>query len=111
MPVYDYQCSSCGNTFEATQRMSDPPLTTCACGSEGTVTRLLSAGSGLIFKGSGFYITDYKNGKNGSTSSTTPNSTPSSSEGTAKSGTASKAEAPATSTTSSCAGGGCGRHD
>jgi putative FmdB family regulatory protein len=60
MPRYDYQCSSCGVHFEAVHKMSDPPLTVCPCGKEGQVTRLMSAGSGLIFKGSGFYITDYK---------------------------------------------------
>lgn len=61
MPTYEYQCTSCGKTFEAVQRMSDPALTSCSCGSEGTVHRLMHGGTGLIFKGSGFYITDYKN--------------------------------------------------
>jgi putative FmdB family regulatory protein len=69
MPRYEYSCSACGKTFEVNQRMSDPPLTDCACGGKGTVKRLMSAGSGLIFKGSGFYITDYKNGGSGSASS------------------------------------------
>ncbi len=69
MPRYEYSCSACGKTFEVNQRMSDPPLTECACGGKGTVKRLMSAGSGLIFKGSGFYITDYKNGGSGSASS------------------------------------------
>jgi len=63
MPTYEYQCSKCGETFEAFQRVSDPPLTDCPkCGAKGTVSRLVSAGAGLIFKGSGFYITDYKRG-------------------------------------------------
>ncbi len=62
MPVYEYQCSACGKAFEVNQRMTDPPIRVCSCGEEGKVTRLVSAGSGLIFKGSGFYITDYKNG-------------------------------------------------
>lgn len=65
MPTYDYECTACGKTFEVTQRMSDPTLTNCLCEDQGTVKRLLNAGSGLIFKGSGFYITDYKSG-NGS---------------------------------------------
>lgn len=60
MPTYEYHCTSCGNNFEAVQRMSDPALTSCSCGEEGTVHRLLNGGTGLIFKGSGFYITDYK---------------------------------------------------
>ncbi len=65
MPVYVYHCDACGQEFEATQRMSDPPLTECECGEKGQVRRLLSTGAGVIFKGSGFYQTDYK-GKNAS---------------------------------------------
>ncbi|HJN68327.1 MAG: zinc ribbon domain-containing protein [Candidatus Marinimicrobia bacterium] len=62
MPTYDYLCISCTHQFEHFQSMSDDPLTECPiCGSK--VRRLVSGGSGLIFKGSGFYITDYKNGK------------------------------------------------
>jgi putative FmdB family regulatory protein len=61
MPHYDYKCDDCGKTFEAFQNMSDAPLTSCIlCG--GThVTKLFSPGGGVIFKGSGFYQTDYKN--------------------------------------------------
>jgi putative FmdB family regulatory protein len=59
MPSYDYECTSCSHTFEAFQSMSDAPLTTCpTCG--GPVRRLISGGSGIIFKGSGFYVTDNK---------------------------------------------------
>ncbi len=61
MPTYEYECSKCGEMFEAFQRISDAPLKTCQlCGAKGTVSRLISPGAGLIFKGSGFYITDYK---------------------------------------------------
>lgn len=57
MPTYEYECKACGKTFEAFQNMSDPPLTSCpSCGK--SVRRLISAGSGIIFKGSGFYIND-----------------------------------------------------
>jgi putative FmdB family regulatory protein len=62
MPVYEYHCDACGKDFEAQQRMSDVPLTECACGKKGQVRRLIGTGAGLIFKGNGFYITDYKNG-------------------------------------------------
>jgi len=59
MPTYEYQCEKCGHRFEAFQSMKDKPLTSCpAC--SGPVKRLISPGAGLIFKGSGFYITDYK---------------------------------------------------
>ncbi len=59
MPTYDYKCKECGHQFEAFQSMSAEPLTECEkC--DGTVERVISGGAGLIFKGSGFYITDYR---------------------------------------------------
>ncbi|MCF7874871.1 MAG: zinc ribbon domain-containing protein [Candidatus Omnitrophica bacterium] len=59
MPTYDYRCLKCGKVFEAFQKMSDAPLGECIhC--KGKVERLISSGSGIIFKGSGFYETDYK---------------------------------------------------
>jgi putative FmdB family regulatory protein len=62
MPTYDYRCKDCGHHLEEFQSVTDEPLTTCPkCG--GNLQRLITGGSGLIFKGSGFYITDYKNGK------------------------------------------------
>jgi len=60
MPVYVYHCDACGEEFEANQRITEDPLTVCQCGEEGQVRRLLTAGAGVIFKGSGFYQTDYK---------------------------------------------------
>lgn len=62
MPNYDYDCASCNQTFEIFQSMSAAPLEQCPnCG--GKVQRRIHGGSGLIFKGSGFYLTDYKNKK------------------------------------------------
>jgi putative FmdB family regulatory protein len=65
MPTYEYACQKCGHQFETFQAITADPLTECPeCG--GKVKRLISSGVGLIFKGSGFYITDYKkNGKGG----------------------------------------------
>ncbi|HWL53887.1 MAG TPA: FmdB family zinc ribbon protein [Chthoniobacteraceae bacterium] len=61
MPTYDYQCEKCDRTFEVFQSMKDPHLTQCTQpGCDGKVRRLLGTGAGLIFKGSGFYITDYR---------------------------------------------------
>ena len=60
MPTYVYECGVCQKQFEVEQRMSDPLLTDCDCGEKGQLRRLISAGAGLIFKGSGFYATDYK---------------------------------------------------
>ena len=61
MPNYDYECEKCGKRFEVFQSMNDAKLTDCpedACG--GKVKRLLGTGGGIIFKGSGFYQTDYR---------------------------------------------------
>ncbi|MFZ9937405.1 MAG: FmdB family zinc ribbon protein [Luteolibacter sp.] len=61
MPNYDYECQKCGNRFEVFQSMNDAKLTDCpddACG--GAVKRLLGTGGGILFKGAGFYQTDYR---------------------------------------------------
>jgi len=67
MPTYEYQCQKCNQTFEVFQSMKDVAYTVCpkeSCRLEawgaGTVKRLIGTGAGLIFKGSGFYITDYR---------------------------------------------------
>ena len=58
MPTYEYRCKDCSYTFEKFQGMKDKPITKCPeCG--GRVQRLVSGGAGVIFKGSGFYATDY----------------------------------------------------
>jgi len=60
MPTYEYKCRACDHHFEAFQSIKDDPLEKCPkCGNY-SVERLISAGGGLIFKGSGFYITDYR---------------------------------------------------
>ncbi|WP_026195624.1 FmdB family zinc ribbon protein [Verrucomicrobium sp. 3C] len=68
MPTYEYECAKCGAVVEVVQRISDPPLEECPkelpgeggqrCG--GRLKRRISGGAGLIFKGSGFYLTDYR---------------------------------------------------
>ncbi len=59
MPTYEYVCRKCGHEFDAFQRMSDAPLKRCPkC--KGAVQRKIGGGAGLLFKGSGFYITDYR---------------------------------------------------
>ena len=63
MPTYEYICNECGERFDNFQTMSSRPLTKRPNCEEKNcnVTRVISGGSGLIFKGSGFYLTDYKN--------------------------------------------------
>jgi putative FmdB family regulatory protein len=61
MPTYDYECTTCGHQFEARQSMKDPHLTDCPeANCAGPVKRKIGKGSGFIFKGTGFYITDYR---------------------------------------------------
>lgn len=59
MPTYDYQCPDCGHTFEAFQSIKEKPLKLCPNCGKRKVKRLIGTGGGLIFKGSGFYLTDY----------------------------------------------------
>ncbi len=65
MPTYEYRCGECGHQFEEFQSIKADPLKTCPECKTDKLRRLLGAGAGLIFKGSGFYITDYKNNGNG----------------------------------------------
>ncbi len=83
MPTYEYKCDSCGYVFEELQSIKDDPLSKCPkCG--GKVQRLIGPGAGLIFKGSGFYLTDYKksntspstSGGNGNAKKTEPAAPP-----------------------------------
>jgi putative FmdB family regulatory protein len=60
MPTYQYQCSACKHGFEELQSMKDEPLTKCPKCKKKKLNRLLGTGAGLLFKGSGFYITDYR---------------------------------------------------
>ncbi|MEI7999523.1 MAG: zinc ribbon domain-containing protein [Candidatus Omnitrophota bacterium] len=60
MPTYQYECQACNHEFETLQTMMEAKLTKCPkCGKKKLV-RLIGSGSGMIFKGSGFYETDYK---------------------------------------------------
>src|SRR5262245_39272436 len=68
MPIYEYECNKCGETFEVIQKMSDKPLKKHqGCG--GAVTKLISA-SGFQFKGTGWYVTDYARKGSGSSENT-----------------------------------------
>lgn len=79
MPTYEYKCMRCNHNFEVFQSIKDDPVTICPkC--KGDVKRLIGAGVGIIFKGSGFYTTDYKKtsasiGTNGKNSKKNPENT------------------------------------
>jgi putative FmdB family regulatory protein len=60
MPTYDYKCSACGHTFDEMQKFSDPPLTKCPECKKNKLERLFGGGGAIIFKGGGFYETDYR---------------------------------------------------
>ncbi|MBI4846261.1 MAG: zinc ribbon domain-containing protein [Candidatus Omnitrophica bacterium] len=64
MPTYDFKCSDCGHVFEVFQKMNDKPLAKCPKCKKKKARRMIGAGIGIIFKGSGFYETDYKRKEN-----------------------------------------------
>jgi putative FmdB family regulatory protein len=69
MPTYEYECTKCSHSFEVFQAMSDEPLKKCPkCGKQ--IRRLIFGGAGVIFKGSGFYVTDKASGKSGGKNTT-----------------------------------------
>jgi putative FmdB family regulatory protein len=136
VPIYEYQCTRSGERFEVQQKISDPPMTTCdqlscTCGTPQPVTKMISAPA-IMFKGTGWYITDYsdkmkepgsKSENNGkpaegnkaepktdtktSTESGTPSTAPASStaqSGTSGSSSSSGSGSPAGSTASSGSG-------
>ncbi len=85
MPTYDYRCQACGYTFDELQSFSEPPLTKCPKCKKNKLERLFGGGGAIIFKGSGFYETDYRRaGANGKVEGDAPK-------------TETKAEAPAAS--------------
>lgn len=67
MPTYEYKCRDCGHAFERFQGINEPAIAVCPeCA--GSVQRLISSGGGLVFKGPGFYATDYRSGGSGTKS-------------------------------------------
>src|SRR6476620_8650733 len=60
MPTYDYECSACGHHFDELQSFKDPPLTKCPKCGKNKLQRLFGGGGAIIFKGGGFYETDYR---------------------------------------------------
>jgi len=109
MPIYAYKCGSCGHAKDVLQKISDAPLTTCpACGAEAFSKQLTAAGFQL--KGSGWYVTDFRNG-GGSSSSTPSTSSGESKPADSKPADSGKTDGGTSSTksdTPSASAGGCG---
>ena len=94
MPLYEYECQSCGNRFEKIQKFSDPPPDACPkCG--GAVQKLFSSPA-IQFKGTGWYITDYARKSGGSDSSSTKTSSSDTASKSSDASTSSSTPAPTT---------------
>ena len=71
MPTYTYRCKSCGHEFDELQKFSEERLVRCPSCNNDTLIRVIGGGAGLVFKGSGFYLTDYKKKSNSPAASET----------------------------------------
>ncbi|HLP15820.1 MAG TPA: zinc ribbon domain-containing protein [Bacteroidota bacterium] len=74
MPTYEYRCKHCSHTMEEFQSMKDDPLVMCPKCKTPNLVRIIGSGSGLIFKGQGFYLTDYKKGSSQASTSSASSS-------------------------------------
>ncbi|MEI8194307.1 MAG: zinc ribbon domain-containing protein [Phycisphaerae bacterium] len=109
MPTYEYACQACGHKFEEFQSIKAPPTKKCPSCRKNKVQRLISSGAGFIFKGSGFYQTDYRSeayktsakndSANAASPGTTPSTTPAAATPAAKTESTSPASTPSTSKT------------
>jgi len=118
MPIYAYRCASCGHSRDVLQKISDPVLSVCpACGADQFQKQVTAAGFQL--KGSGWYVTDFRNGTGGGPAANAPAASPAAGDGGAAAPASTPAPAPApdggssaaapASTSASC-GGGCACH-
>lgn len=102
MPTYEYQCPACGTAFEKFQSISSPPTAPCEkCGTESR--RLISGGQGIIFKGSGFYVTDYKKDGGKKTAAKSESSSETKTDSSKEAATPAPAAAPAPATSAPAA--------
>lgn len=106
MPTYVYACDSCGKQFEKYQSFKEDPLTICVCGQEGNVRRVIQA-AGIVFKGSGWYLTDSRgggtatvNGESGAKESKSDSASKDTKSDTAEKSTSTDTSAPASTAAS-----------
>ena len=104
MPTYDYECQACGHRFEELQSFSDPLLTKCPACKKNKLERLFGGGGAIIFKGSGFYETDYRRAGSGDKAETGDAAKPET-----KTETKAKADAPAPAADKPAASDGAGK--
>lgn len=95
MPTYDYQCEACGHKFEHFQSISDPLLKKCPQCKKSKLQRLFGTGAAVVFKGSGFYTTDYRSEsyKKGASADKPPGESKASDGGSSKSSDSSSGSA------------------
>lgn len=115
MPTYDYRCSGCGHEFEEFQSITAAPLKKCPACNKRTLQRLIGTGGGIIFKGSGFYETDYRSAsyRRAAEAEKTPAASKSDTKSDSKETSTKPADKPAASSESkktkgSSSGGGAG---
>ncbi|MGI6458182.1 MAG: FmdB family zinc ribbon protein [bacterium] len=101
MPTYDYICEACNYEFESFQSMKEDPLTDCPSCSEPKLRRKIGMGAGIIFKGTGFYETDYKKKSSGNGKSESSTSSESSSTSNSSQSKSSESKAPVKETATS----------
>jgi putative FmdB family regulatory protein len=106
MPTYDYKCHACAYTFDELQSFSDPPLTKCPRCKKNKLERLFGGGGAIIFKGTGFYETDYR--RAGETAGKNEGEAAKSETKETKADTPAASDAPAKSETKSESKGGNG---
>ena len=94
MPIYAYKCASCGFAKDVLQKLSDAPLTQCPSCGEATFSKQLTA-AGFQLKGSGWYVTDFRDGNKGGAAGKGAAASPAADGGSAKSESAAPASAPA----------------
>lgn len=108
MPTYDYQCSDCGHTFDEFQSYSEPHLKKCPKCKKNKLVRLIGTGTAVLFKGSGFYETDYRSDSYKSAAkadSSSPTSTPKDSSASPAKDSSSSSPSDSSSKGSSAKGG------
>ncbi len=106
MPTYEYACRACGHEFEKFQSMKDEPIKACPKCKKRQAKRCIGSGAGLIFKGSGFYETDYKQAGRKKTTESSETKSESKSDGGSSSKTESKSKESSGSKSSSDSGSG-----